>query len=379
MSEQNKSIDVFISVSEVQQFLRCRRMWDFVSHNRQSLVRSGLPTLSLHSGTLVHSALHAHAQGGDPIATLKLKAAEAEAKAVAEYQKVVGASPASEELTNLNDARELCMSVVRNYFAHWGDKPVAPLEYLKTEIAFRVPVDVNIPGKNVFLIGTFDGIARSASGKRLWIVDHKTFTRRTDARYLIRNFQFVAYVWAAKSLFGDQVAGLLYDGVWMKQPVIPEVLKSGALSKKAIDTTPAVYLACLQELGLNPADYGEFISELTRKQLDPASSFFVRHEFMYSDGGLRTFEREVTAALRDMVNSPSIYANFRWEGCWDCQITDLCDAVQLEEDVDFLIKHKYKRDTYDTVKAVKALQPTQAKEFLDEHAGKGVATNTASA
>ncbi len=343
-----------ISISEIQNFLRCRRMWDFASPNRQALVRRGAPDTALHIGTVVHEAFDLQVKHPDSWRehlTAFLSDLEHEIKS--DYRDMVGASLGPEELELLDESRNIAGGVVENYFQRYTeDAPLgANMTYKQTEISFRI----KIPNTRNHLIGTLDGIASAEddSTHPLWIVEHKTYSQRSTYENLLTNIQMIGYMWASTMLFGDRVQGILYDGVSKKVPVVPAVLKSGALSKAKMDTTPEIYRQALSDNHLDVEDYQEFLIELEERIYSDKSPFWTRHELRIPRSAIVRFETDLQDISRDMAKKKlKLYPNMPWMGCWDCRVRPLCDAVQFDEDVEGLASDMYtKGKPYRTIKA----------------------------
>jgi len=132
-----------ISISEIQNFLRCRRMWDFTSPNRQALVRRGAPDTALHIGTIVHEAFDLqvkHPNDWRPRWSTYIDDLEEEIKT--DYRDMVEASLGPEETELLDESRNIAVGVVENYFYRYPeDAPLGPqLQYKQTEISFRIKI-----------------------------------------------------------------------------------------------------------------------------------------------------------------------------------------------------------------------------------------------
>lgn len=381
-----------VSVTEIQDFLRCRRSWDFQSANRQSLVAVGVPATALFLGTLVHHGLAEQAMGRDPIQGILTKAAEEEEELRTTYVQRVGADMSAAELERMNESIQHAVQLMRGYVDHYGfETPLGKhFEYILPEVTFNIPIDLGICNHNhagldpgecpychgtgsvvVEFVGTFDGLARHKLTNALWGVEHKTYSQRANEDQLQLDWQMTGYAWAAYQLFGIPLAGFLYDGINKKLPGVPALLQNGATSKAWIDTTEAVYRSTLLARNQNPEDYEDILARLRERDQVGQSPFFTRYQIPVGANAIIDFENNLRAILTDMAN-PRLqpYANFRWEGCWDCNVPDLCRATHFGDDLEYIIATRYKRGTYGTQKAVKALSPhwVSSVDDLLEHA-----------
>lgn len=287
-----------VSISEVRQYLRCRRQWDFESPNRRFLVpKRAMPHLAFHIGSLAHKILEEQIFLGE-VPDMKKLVAAAEVDLEQEYRKVVGVGWSTSEAEKVQESSQLVISMMTNYFEYYHPKfPLGPeIDYECAEVTFRVP----IPGTEHHLRGTIDGIAKHKKTGQYWLVEHKTvstyFPKMEDLQV---NYQLLAYSWAFWKLTDVAPAGVIYDGI----------------SKK-------VY-----------------------KRKEPTlSELFARYNIRFSKAALMQFENELALVSREMSNQEqNILPNFLWQGCWDCNVRDLCTATQLREDVDWIIAEKYRR------------------------------------
>ncbi len=340
-----------ISVSEIQNFLRCRRMWDFTSPNRQMLVRRGVPDTALHIGSLVHEAFDLQVKHPDTWMTLWIKYIDdLEQEIRTDYRDMVGASLGPEELELMQESRDTATGVVSNYFNRYSQEaPLGSFEYVHTEVSFRI----KIPGTRNHLVGTLDGIAKEENGN-IWVVEHKTYAQRLSYESLMTNIQTIAYMWASTMLFGPRVQGVLYDGVSKKVLVIPKILNNGSVAKaQNISTTPAIYTESVLLPKQDPSDYTEFIAELQDRIYGDKSPFWTRHLLGIPRSAMVGFEGDVQNISRDMARKKiTLYPNMPFLGCWDCRVRNLCDAMQFDEDVDGLKEALYTTGKpYRTIKA----------------------------
>jgi hypothetical protein len=397
---------VRISVTERQDYKRCHRLWNSVSNNRNGYVKIGPPATALHLGSGVHAVLDAQAKwrfeyeklwhGGSPIglewneATMSAAAdawCDAEAITVsAAYEAAVGARMPDDTYGILDTSRVMIKALAAQYFNRWGwMNPIAPMEYLHKEATFRVPIPDTegicywCKGKGCdrcngaghgpgYLTGTFDGIALEET-KELWVVDHKTYSQKPDLSLLQTDDQFLAYCWAAERLFEVRMAGGLYDGINKKLPTVPRTIYNGAaLSKEWIDTTVAVYKAELEKHGFAESGYHDILERLRLRELGDQTPFHTRYKIRFPRGAFMRFGEYLPYEYRDMTRSdrpleiahPLNEPNFRWEGCWDCHIKDLCRAIQFDEDVDWILR-SYARGSGHRTVINQELEPTTAQ------------------
>ena len=159
-------------------------------------------------------------------------------------------------------------------FRHPDEKLFVPPEY-KFEVNIKTPAGYSTHTR---LIGYLD-LVIEVPGEGLWIVDNK-FTKNTLdnlMRDLELDEQLDYYLWALSQLFPEKkVMGAIFNGIKMKLPAEPALLKDGTrLSKAKIETDYETYLTAIKRHGLNPDDYAEMLLFL-KNQPDP----FVKVEWI---------------------------------------------------------------------------------------------------
>lgn len=326
-----------ISISEVLQFLRCRRQWDIQSPYRQNLVKVGIPSAALHIGSGFHEALEANALGQDWKPALDSWYADAVEKYVTHYQTQIGLSPSPDELAAFDDAYAAVYELMTRYFLRYDE--AMPLgdnyEYVAVEQTCAVP----IPGTDGTFTFTLDGLARSKRDGTYWVVEHKTYSSKPDMDRLSTDHQITAYAWGVAAILGEPVVGFLYDGMSKKVPVRPALLKSGRLSEAYTETIDGIsYRDAINEHGLSEADYANILQRLDMRDTLDQTPFFTRWRIPVLPSQIETFASYIGSIYNDMVNTPALYPNYRFDGCWDCGVRDLCKAIQFGEDVQWLTR-----------------------------------------
>lgn len=326
-----------VSNSEIETFLRCRRQWKYESSNKMGLrTINPSPSAALHVGTVVHAVLEANVSlRRRPNIQAVIDASEIELENY--YRSLVGVGWSPSEREIVRSSRDLISGVCNHYFNYYGDiNPLGPdYTYRHAEITFSVP----IPGTEHNLRGTIDGIAEGEDG--VYLVEHKTTSQGfPEATELQIGRQLQSYVWAARTLLGRPVQGIIYDGIAKKVPAVPEVTKKGMLSKGPITTTPAIYRAAIKAVGQDESDYADILAKL-----EGQSPFFCRHVIRFPERSLELFSLQLKQIVIDMANPDlPLYPNRVWTGCYDCRYQELCTAEQLGEDIDTIIHFKYRHE-----------------------------------
>jgi len=339
------------SAHDLESFTQCRRAYDFTSWNRQRLQKLGPPVAALYKGTGFHLAMHAQRQDKAPLVELDAWCNEQQDSYVKKYIEAVGVSPSDEEFEVFENARHTLIAVVDNYFNFYGwDNPLhkEQMEYIKTTDEYPDATELNfrvgIPGfEDTRYIGTIDALAVDHRNGDIYVVDHKTYSRTPEYEIVLMSYQFMGYVWAAKKLFPKyKIAGVIYDGVMMKEPERPRLLKNKTMSQAWIDTTEALYRETLQHEGLDQGPYHDFLMRLRARDASGDGPFYRRWIFRYPEHAIREFEHNLTDRVTEMTNPAlKIYPNFGFS-CRFCRVKDLCHATQFGEDVESIKARTYR-------------------------------------
>ena len=279
------------SVTEREVYLRCRRLWDYSSLNRQRLTPF-VTKKALSLGSLIHTSFATWLLNptADPIALFKDSAISEVDKIKEIYSKQIGVEMSDMELAPLYEAVGLGIKMVENYADYWGSPLPKGFNLLAPEQEVIVPVTDTLS-----LEGTLDGIIERNGV--LYVLERKTYSYTPRKEVLQQNDQFLAYIWILHQMNAGAVGGLVYDGLW-KRPEPPR---------------------------------GK-----TRDDL------FMRHLIIRPPEELEEFSKHVVMQLSEMANNPNIYPNRRWEGCQiDCSYEKLCTAQSRNEDTDYIKRNSF--------------------------------------
>lgn len=356
------------SVTEVEGFMRCRRMWNITSFNRWALSHSGPGNFNLDLGGLCHQAL-----ADWTVSRIILPPTDAERENFGEdaiphisdmpngwrlppahlwelfdihtaikikkirdrYTARVGMRPKDSELESIFRAHELGHAMMENYENYHGSPLPKHMEFVSPEQEVMVPVEgtehtcPDCKGKGLivkpeihfakecegcngtgkqrhYLKGTLDALVMDVKN-RLFIIEHKTYGAKPNEASLKKNFQFTAYIWMLTQLEMDdaKVGGLCYDGMW-KRPAPPK---------------------------------GKTIDDL-----------FIRHIEYRNRAQLEKFAYHLPGRLKAMASIPQVpipsdhpelYTTVPWKGCFDCTVSDLCMAMERGENPKYTIDNFY--------------------------------------
>jgi hypothetical protein len=270
----------------------------------------GPPALALNIGQAIHQAFDAQAAGEDPLDSVARYFDETEERIRREYQAIVGTGVSDVELLQLREARDLSEKLVFLYYERWGwENPLGTnWRYVDTEVTFKVP----IPRTRGYLAGTFDGVVEHLPTETFWLMEHKTYSQTPKETDLQVHMQLTLYCWAAERLFGTPVQGVLYDGI------------------------------------------GKKLAKTKEKQ----DERFLRLKIRIPQESIDLWNKMLPQVYREMASPKTpIIPNFRWEGCWDCQVRDLCHAIQLGDDVEYVMRGYQRAEGHRTIRSL--LRPTR--------------------
>jgi len=226
-------------------------------------------------------------------------------------------------------------TIMQHYFRFWEK---TPLNFSRrgtqcAEHEFELEIAKGIVAK-----GKLDAVAKT-NNKLHWLVEHKTFKRLPGEDHRWRNLQSAVYLRMVKMLgWWKNLDGVCWDYVKSKPPTVPQLLKSGKLSTKSIDTLPDVVLKTIRDNKLRESDYKEFIKTAEDNQ---KNYFF------------RTFtpvqERVVDAVFQGFVDTAKEMSQYHGtkkdknidRHCETCDYEAICRAELTGSDFKFVKEREY--------------------------------------
>lgn len=320
-----------ISITEIMNFARCRRMWKYKSHNMMGL------TPKEESNALVFgSAIH---KGLETYYKLDKNISAALVEFSSYWNNRAKVSDDEEKLHSLG------IGMLQHY-AEWAPI-VDDFEVISLEEKFEFHFYSDI----IFTIKT-DGLVRSKDG--IWILENKTYSVEPDVDFWSLDLQTTAYPWAISHLVlhnripgidpDEKICGVIYNGLKKKKPTVPELLKKGGLSKAmSIDTTFAVYAKALAANKLNPNDYTDILNALRLR----GNPFFKRVKIRRTASEFKTFSEFLYTISQEMLMSKEsvglCYPSPNRDCTFSCGYNKLCISENVEGGTDDLIKNLYNK------------------------------------
>lgn len=311
-----------VSQSKVKVFRNCKEAYHlkYVEKLRKRRIRR-----PFRFGNIVHEMMEAHANGEDPFDKLE-EIAKKNGKVFAAEREAYG--------DIVNDTRV----IMEHYFKYWPEKDLFFLRHDTSCAEHEFNVEI-APG--IIATGKIDGAVRTKN-KLKWLLENKTFTRLPNEDHRWRNLQSATYLRIVEMLgWWDNISGFCWNYVKSKPPSIPQLLKTGQMSMKSIDTLPGVILDTLRDTKLKPAAYKKLIEQAEHNQ----KNYFFRTFTPVN----KTVVDKVFSGFVDTAKKMSQYQDSDREmnvdrHCEYCDYEPICRAALTGSDVDFVKEREYYKD-----------------------------------
>lgn len=288
--------------SERQTWLRCRQAHQWGYGQR---LKPKIEAPHFRFGTLIHAALEARYPKG-------IRRGPHPAKTFAklydlELEKAAGFGFKDEDGT-WHDARELGIIMMNGYIEQYGADQ--DYEVIASEQTFKTPVVWH--GKVIAqYVGTFDGVWKHRTNKRLVIKDYKTTKNDpTNNKHLILDEQATTYMsFGADYLHAE---GILPKGVW------PSHMMYTFMKKAAPDERPTNALG--QSLNQNGSV----------SKIQPSKLF--HREIVHRDEATRKIFRKRAATELIEMQEGAVYKHPDKFTCGFCEFADMCELHEAGAD-----------------------------------------------
>jgi hypothetical protein len=173
-----------------------------------------------------------------------------------ERMKEYGGPLWESEQDMVSDMRALGLGMLEHYWL-WSRKADEEWDFLSTEELFNVPLPIfgesvvkrgsrmlkQLLGKDELrFAGRFDGVVRNRTTGKLYLLEFKTTKSLYNMRWTMRGIQGTAYIYAAREVYGSEIAGVMYRALVKKVPADPVPLKRGGYSKAKDQKTTFLWL-----------------------------------------------------------------------------------------------------------------------------------------
>lgn len=344
-----------ISHSRLKVWRRCQMQHHYRYYQGLRKVRAATP---LFIGTGIHAMLEAYQIRGDWAPEL--------AAFTKEFKKMF-----REEQEMLGDLPGITKGIIQGYIDRYQDDGLIYVPRHRGLTA-EIPVKVDLDSKTR-MIGFIDKFPQDQEGRN-WVMDHKTCKSIPDEETRYADLQLLMYVWLLPQLGYPKPDGVIWDYIRKKPPTVPEVLKSGVISKAAkMDTTPKIYMEAVMKLPKEQrtpdklAEYKAFAQTLIGKE-----EKFYRRIYLPSPS-----ETMVMNIVKDVVVSaeeiramgPNAQVRNMTRDCKQCSYYSICQAEVRGLDTEFIRKTEY--TVKEKIDAQEENQPGVVTGISDDEAGVG--------
>lgn len=330
-----------VSFSELKSFRQCQKMHHYKYVDNLQKKSKSLP---LYKGSVVHSCLEEHYKGGDWKKAWKVFKKEF-GKLMLEEKAAYGDLP--------SDVSRMMMGYVKHYKDDiWSvvrDKEGKPL----VEREFKV----RIPGTRVVVKGVIDLVAADEYG--IWIIDHKTIKKNAPSSELrMSDVQTTLYFWVVLTLCEEwgidtkELRGAIFNYIRTEPPKDPEILQSGEVSRRQIDTSWYFYKRAVIRAGKDPNDY----LDMKKKLAGNESRYYHRHRMDKPKALMKLLLQEAVFTayqIEALEQSKMVARSLSWTCDHSCDYKDICYSELQGFDTDSIIKTLYERREKDGLKTRK--------------------------
>lgn len=319
-----------VSRSKIVMWRKCRRAYHY---KLVEFLRRRRKSRPLQFGSIVHKMLEVYANGDDPFEVLDK---------IADQHGPMFAAEREEYGDIITDIR----CIMQEYFDYWDDDHKG-IRYVRmrgrsSEHLFEVDhKDIRIKGK-------IDAIA-TTKGMR-WLVEHKTFGSLPNEDHRWRNIQGAVYIKVMQLMGWKPVDGVLWDYIKSRSPARPELLKSGKMSERRINSLPSRVIETLKQHSLNPKEFSTLILSAEHNRRDYFQRIFNPTKQHVVDALWKEFldTANEMQELHGKSNTMNIERHCDW-----CEYEPICRAELQGLDVDYVKEKEYyvTEDDYEEIVA----------------------------
>lgn len=301
--------------SEIKCYRRCRQQHHY--RYRMKIQRRRRPK-PLVRGTIIHKMVELHSGNKDPFLALK----EAEKKWGEMFE---------EEREEYGDIIGEIRLLMTEYFTWYKSDPLHPIKIGKRWAEHDFEIEL-APGIN--LKGRIDRFSKTRDGRK-WLEDTKSHKKLPEGDIVYQDIQTALYLTASPSL-GIKPDGIAWNYIRYKAPTVPELLKSGELSRRNIDTTWSVYLSAIKNNKLDPDDYKDMQERLEGKE----ATFFVRPLLPAHPKLIRRLVDDAVETAKEIRDGKPPVRNIERHCDW-CEYKNLCYAELRGFDTKDMMKRDF--------------------------------------
>lgn len=300
-----------LSNSKVTTWRKCHMAYHYRYHEHLRPKKKGM---ALQRGSIIHECIEAYDSG------------RSWRKPYQKFATQFYKETFREEIVEIGDIPRMVEELMENYQALYENDG---LVYLGNEVHFELPL---MPG--VVIEGYLDALVEDEHGA-IWPKETKTYKKNPDYDFLLLNTQSALYTWAVMEM-GHNPKGTLWDIIRAKEPSRPQVLKSGEISRKGIDSTPYTVKKALLEMGKDPKDYVDLLGKVSFED------YFRRYPVRVNHTVVRGIMGDFRSTAREILRSGSKLCDRNLgKGCAWCDYKPLCQAELMGLDTEFIRKKQF--------------------------------------
>lgn len=311
--------DFEVHQSGIKTWRKCR----YAYHLRYvELIRKKRKSRPLQFGSIVHSMLEAYANSDDPFEVLD--------KINVKDMKVFRA-----EKEEYGEIIEDIRCIMTEYFDFWPESSLTWLRRNKRGAEHKFNIEL-WPG--VRLSGRIDAFVKTPNKLR-WLAEHKTFGQLPNEDQRWRNLQSSVYIRVNDMMGWPRVDGTLWDYIHSKPPARPEILKSGKMSQRGINTLPSRVLETLAEHKLDPRNFKTMMDSAVSNR----ARYFIRVFTPDKPGVVQKLWDDMVETVHEMellhgrAKAKTIDKHCSW-----CDYEGICRAELTGSDADYIREREYK-------------------------------------
>lgn len=312
------------SQSKVKDWRACKMLYHY--KHVQKIQRRKRPRPFAFGG-IVHKMKEYMAQGKNPKAYLK--------------------EITSDEVNFFKEEREYYGDIIRDveyiidgYLEYWK---IAPLVFLKrngqsAEFSF----ELKYPKEDLLIKGTIDAATRYKGMD--WLTEHKNHKNIPNDDDRWRSIQSAVYIRVSEMLGWWSFEGTCWDYIRSKPPTKPQILKSGGVSERQLDSLPQVVIDTIKENGLSVKNYVDLIDRQRQNMPSWYQRVYTPIKKKVVDNLWKDFVTTSTE-MRDTKIGRSLPRTIGRHCSW-CEFEPLCRAALQGLDEEFLKETQYEASTY---------------------------------
>lgn len=318
-----------VSFSQLKTWRRCQTMHAYKYVKQLQRKSKSLP---LYKGSVIHSCLEYHYKGKSWKGAWKLFNAE--------FDKLM-----DEEKAAYGDLPSEVERLMLGYRRQWKNEEWVVVKDKNGEPLVEREFKVRIPGTRVVVKGIIDLVAEDDMG--IWIVDHKTVkSEAPSSEFRMSDVQTTLYFWVVLTLCKEwgipekALMGAIFNYIRTEPPKEPEMLSSGQMSRRAINTSWDFYRKALIENGLDPKDYVDMKKKLKGNE----TKYYHRHRMDKPKTLMKMLLQEAVFTAYQIEAWENMPARSLDKSCeWGCDYKELCYSELQGFDTNDIVRALYER------------------------------------